>query len=376
MVRWLWSPLLLVLSLYLDSAAPARGQAIGGPGAEAATTLEGVTFSQTVVLIDSVPVPFSMLTFDPARVRLRPLWSDPAHLVGLKTLDQILDEQGAIAGINGGFFNRNTRQPIGAIRREGGWISSPTLGRGAVAWTDQGEFWFGRLGWQGEIRTSSGVAVPLVGVNTALIVAGLAQYTPDWGATYTTQTDGEIVIVVVQDRIQSLYPSGSAGSLTLAIPPQGYLLTGRQEQGLQEGYRLTIGNQIQVQIGATPTTVDAYPHILGAGPLLISDGQIVLDAELERFQPAFQSQQAARSAIGQLTDGRILLLTVGRSEEVSGISLTALAQAMLNLGCRAALNLDGGTSSTLVVENRTVNRPESDIRPRVHNGIGVFSPMP
>lgn len=363
--RW-WCSLVVILGLGLGSSMSVGAQP------EPVSLPEGIGFAQQWVSLEGESLPITMVTLDLSQVRMRPLWSDVDRLVGLQVLTDMVQQQGAVAGINGGFFNRNTRQPIGAIRRHGDWISSPTLGRGAVAWTDQGDVLFERLRWRGQIQTYSGVKVSLVGINTALIRAGLSQYTPAWGDDYVTLTDDEVVIEVSQDRIQALYPTTGAGERRFPIPSQGYLLVGRETQGQVDGYQLPIGESIQIQVNPMPESFAAYPQILGAGPLLIREGEIVLDGELERFQPAFRSQRAARSAIGRLGDGRILLLTVGRSQEAAGISLNALAQLMQELGCRDGLNLDGGTSSTLAIGDQLVNLEADRIRPRIHNGIGVF----
>jgi exopolysaccharide biosynthesis protein len=55
----------------------------------------------------------------------------------------------------------------------------------------------------------------------------------------------------------------------------------------------------------------------------------------------------------------LVLVTVdGRQPRKSvGLTLEELAQLMIELGCREALNLDGGGSTTLVIRNRVVNSP-------------------
>lgn len=62
---------------------------------------------------------------------------------------------------------------------------------------------------------------------------------------------------------------------------------------------------------------------------------------------------AARSAIGITADGYALILAVagkGQDPESAGISLTALADLMRRLGCKEAINLDGGSSTSLYVK--------------------------
>ncbi len=66
-----------------------------------------------------------------------------------------------------------------------------------------------------------------------------------------------------------------------------------------------------------------------------------------------------RTAIGYFEPGHYCLVTIdGRSEGNSnGATIRALAAMMADLGCRAAYNLDGGDSSIMVFDGKTVNKP-------------------
>ncbi len=335
-----------------------------------------LVLEQQQMVIDQSFIPMSIVRLKASDLGsyLKPFWADPTQLVGLAALEDSARSQGVLAAINAGFFNRKTQQPIGAIRWQGEWISSPVLGRGVMAWTSSGEFRFERARSQGIIQTSSGTQLDLMGINTAYVLPGVSQYTPVWGSTYTTQTDDETVIEVRQNRIVALYPAAVAGSLTRGIPADGYLLVGRSLQtNNYDVYRLNIGDQITLSLQLDPVELERYPHMIGAGPLLLQAGQIVLDAELEQFQPSFRSQTAARSAICQTTVNEILFITVGQAQELTGVSLLMMAQLAQQLGCREALNLDGGSSSSLVYKGTTVNLPATPSwKPRVHNGLGIF----
>lgn len=59
---------------------------------------------------------------------------------------------------------------------------------------------------------------------------------------------------------------------------------------------------------------------------------------------------AARTAFGTSADGRAFMVTVagkGQDPESSGVTLEQLAAFMKDLGCTAAINFDGGASSTM-----------------------------
>lgn len=64
---------------------------------------------------------------------------------------------------------------------------------------------------------------------------------------------------------------------------------------------------------------------------------------------------AARTALGVTDDGNVLLLCIagpGQEEGSPGLTLKALSDLMANLGCSKAINLDGGTSTSMYVRIR------------------------
>ncbi|MGY2715405.1 hypothetical protein ACVWW8_000065 [Thermostichus sp. MS-CIW-22] len=391
-VAWAGAALLLLSNLPVPAQTLLNGQPV--------RVVEGIPLYQRMVWLEDRRILVSVVAVSLAAGQLRPIWADPASLVGLGELPAFSRERGAVAAINGGFFNRNTRQPLGAIRLEGRWISSPILGRGAIAWFDAANsppglepVRFARLRMQIELRNDLGDRIPLVGINSGYILPGIAQYTPDWGSTYTTQTDDEVLLIVQEDRLQQILSAGVAGKVTVPIPPKGYILAARGLEGALEAGKLIPGDRLRLDWTVDPLELEAYPHILGAGPLLLLDGQVVLDAELEGFQPLFRRQQAARSAIclrqGQPDNRDLLLVAAGNAQENQGLTLLEMAQLLRQLGCRHALNLDGGRSSTLVLGEEAVNlEPEIGLADgetdpnttrsrrrlaRVHNGLGFFS---
>ena len=60
-----------------------------------------------------------------------------------------------------------------------------------------------------------------------------------------------------------------------------------------------------------------------------------------------------------MNDGKFLMITVdGREPGVSvGMTLQELAEYLLNLGAVDAMNLDGGGSTTMVLDGKVVNKP-------------------
>jgi exopolysaccharide biosynthesis protein len=82
-----------------------------------------------------------------------------------------------------------------------------------------------------------------------------------------------------------------------------------------------------------------------------------------------------RTAVGLSQDGKTMYIVVtdGRREGVPGLTLPELAQFMDELGACTAMNLDGGGSSAMWVENGIVNKPSDGTERKVGNHIAVVA---
>lgn len=98
------------------------------------------------------------------------------------------------------------------------------------------------------------------------------------------------------------------------------------------------------------------------GPTLISNGEIIV-SETDEVGRAMADNP--RTAIGVIEeeDGSlhyIIVVSDGRSDESSGLSLYELAQLMQSYGVSMAYNLDGGGSSTMYFNGQIINKPTTN----------------
>lgn len=301
---------------------------------------------------------------------LKPMWASPDGLAGTAPLIQTAQHYLAVAGINGGYFNRNNRLPLGAIRRDNKWLSGPILNRGAIAWNDSGQFYFGRLTLEETLITANDQRLPILFLNSGYVQSGIARYTPAWGSTYTPLTDNEIILVVQKDQITQQFPGGKVGETAVPIPKDGYLLTLRANAA-SAASQLPIGTTVSISSATTPADFSRYPHIIGAGPLLVQNRQIVLDAKGEKFSNAFIAEKAIRSGICTTATGTLMITATHNRAGGYGPNLAEHAQLLQQMGCVDALNLDGGSSTSLYLGGQLLDRSPSTAA-RVHNGIGIF----
>ena len=114
--------------------------------------------------------------------------------------------------------------------------------------------------------------------------------------------------------------------------------------------------------------------VSGAG-LLVLDGRELSDWREEELSAGFDTARHPRTLIGVDDQDSIWLVTIdGRQPALSvGMSFAELKALSRRLGLRFALNLDGGGSTTMVVQGYIVNHPSDDTGPRkVSDAILVF----
>ncbi|MBC3539645.1 phosphodiester glycosidase family protein [Rufibacter sp. H-1] len=98
---------------------------------------------------------------------------------------------------------------------------------------------------------------------------------------------------------------------------------------------------------------------VGGGPVLVQNGKAHITAEEEMRGGASFRGPNPRTVIGYTPDNKLIILMVeGRNKGIAeGASLDQLAKLMVDLGCREALNLDGGGSSALYVKGKDTIKP-------------------
>ncbi|MEA5532888.1 phosphodiester glycosidase family protein [Crocosphaera sp. XPORK-15E] len=318
---------------------------------------------------DIFPVNWLEIAQRSPHISLKPIISNPNSQTGTAPLVTTAQNWQASAAINGGFFNRNNQLPLGAIRQDNKWLSSPILGRGAIAWNERGQVNMNRLSFRENLITSARQTLPILFLNSGYVQSGIARYTPEWGENYTTLSDNETIVFVQNNQIIEQKKAVKAGNNTFPIPTNGYLLIIRKNAVSPSS--LSVGMTVKIESNTIPTEFNQFSHIVGAGPLLINNRRIVVNAEAENFSKGFQQQKASRSAIGVTNRGTIMLVAVHTRVGGSGASLDEMAQIMQQLGAVDALNLDGGSSTSLALGGQLIDRSPVTAA-RVHNGIGVF----
>jgi exopolysaccharide biosynthesis protein len=328
---------------------------------------KGVKYKQEIIEVEKDKFPITYMELDPDKIDLQPLINN--NLVGINYLSQIASNSQTPIAVNAGYFNRNTKLPLGAIKIKGQWQSNPILNRGAIAWNNPTEIKFSRLVLTEILTLRSGEKLPIKSLNTGYIENGISRYTPLWGEQYTNLTDNETIIIVENNQILDQISASIIGKTTINIPRNGYLLSIRNNPEVLKS--LIKGEKVTIETNTIPSEINNYENIISAGPLLIENEQIVLDAKLENFRDNFIEGKAIRTVIATTKQGKIIIVTIPARLGGLGPTLLETAKIIEKMGANNALNLDGGSSTSLYLGGEIINRSPNTVG-RVHNGIGVY----
>ncbi len=137
---------------------------------------------------------------------------------------------------------------------------------------------------------------------------------------------------------------------------------------------LSKGNTVKFVYKMFPYVANIQTLVGGWGRL-VKDGKNValcLDSTEHTF-PRFSKLRHPRTGIGFSQDSTKLFFIIvdGRQKSSKGISLSEFADFMISNGIHQGLNLDGGGSTTMVINNEVVNNP-SDITGERSVGNSIF----
>lgn len=196
---------------------------------------------------------------------------------------------------------------------------------------------------------------------------GIVMYTSDWNETSIGSVGGVIEVAVdengrVVEKVTEAEP--------ILIPEGGYVLSAHMDYNTFLLDNVEEGDKLKIDITSTPD-YEKIETAVGGGAILVRDGvaQTSFSHNIGGRNP--------RTAIGLDETGKKVTLVVldGRQADAKGMTQTELAELMVELGCYSALNLDGGGSSTMVLnevgEQSVVNTPSDGSLRKVTNSVGI-----
>ncbi|MFE3165091.1 phosphodiester glycosidase family protein [Streptomyces sp. NPDC059224] len=382
----------------LAGASPAA--AVPGAGRLAS----GVTYREFDVPAHRGTVHAHLLTVDLTDPHVRVDLLTAGSVAARSRVSTMADAAGAVAGVNGDFFNiSETQHPgvdvtgasVGPAIAHGRVLKAavptaqrfgPSLPPGADTTDVLGvgvdrRARLDRLRLVGSVRTRDGSLV-LRGLNQyALAQDSVGAYTAAWGPASrkraTCGSDTSRAAGCSTDTYEVRIRGGKVVA-TAATPGSGTIAPGTtvllgREAGADRLRELTLGERVTLrkQMVASASKVP-YRFAVGGYPVLRGG---VPAAGLD------DTTTAVRTAAGYTSGGhRLLLLALdGAVAYRRGMTIAEVADEMRALGAVDAFSLDGGGSTTLVARTpgdsavSVLNHPTDSPERAVANGIGVFS---
>ena len=305
------------------------------------------------------PLSIHLVEVDPKKYRIaaaRALNSG----VGRETVSSIAQRTGALIAINGGFFaigGRYDGDPVGPLRVAGRWFSDSSLNRGAIGWNPSGEVSIERISVRWYLVTTAG-RFYFNGINQERRENEAVLY--NWAFHRPTLTNpGGMEWLITDGQVRSISRNGDS-----PIPVDGFVASfGPRRRfdpsgSVSPGSRVMIGTEIISPDGALDERWSQYSEVVGGTPVLLAGGKLP-DLSREQVRASFVDERHPRTAVCIKPNGRWLLVTVdGRQPKLSqGMNLLELTTLLSHENCHDALNLDGGGSTTLVINNEVKNSP-------------------
>jgi hypothetical protein len=271
-------------------------------------------------------------------------------------IERDVSPQATVTGINGDFSH-----PSGIVISAGVLLHPPLQRRSSIGIDASGALHVDRVRFAGTWK-GTGQRRPLAGVNDTPGAGQVMLFTPGYGAPVPRVTGAAEVTLEPfpaaapnTDLTGAVTAVGAGGGET--IPADGAVLmaTGSAAAKLQS--EAPVGTALTARLILQPTW-DGVTAALGGGPVLVKNGKPVFRS-LEDFTSNQVASRAPRAGVGQLADGRIVLVGVDGSQPGYSAGMTSfeLAQTLQRLGAVTASAVESGGAVTVAFDGRLLSRP-------------------
>lgn len=328
-----------------------------------ATTDKPYEYKKVKRYLNGKPAIVNIFTINPKKYDVEILPSYGSFFINeMKIVRQIARQENAIAAINASYFKPDTGVPLGVSIINKKVITGPLYDRVVLGITDDNEFKMAKMKLKGKIFIGRDVELELFNINQPIFSKkAFSIYTPEWG--YSTPKTSEEYIHIIVDNYKIQY----SDKVCTAIPSNGFVIVGPKRYLPK---KIEAGEFAFYETHLSPDDWFDVKHAVGGGPYLVKDGKKFIDRQ--KFNDKFLWRKEPRTAVGYTKAGTLMFVTVdGRKRRSQGATLTELAQIMYDLGAYNAMNLDGGSSTQMIINGKLVNNPTVRGGGRVTNALVV-----
>ena len=301
--------------------------------------------------------------------------------------------------VNGGFGVLGDMRGYGGVLenlhiQDGELITQPTDTEACFGVTESGEFLSSPVQMEASIQIGTHT-LPLGCINQRrLDGCQVTLYTPRLGeSTHTNRRRGiEAIISGLPLPLKPNYAhpyhvervSRDGNSV---IPRDGAILWINARLKDPSVSQFSAGVSGTLKLTLSPPEWNQVQHAIGGRLRLLKDGKInetlvKMHNEEKQHTPGKRSSvlnlsHEPRTALGYNADKLFLVVSDGRQPKYStGLTLYELANILIELGATEAINLDGGSSSTFVVNDTVINKPSGQQERDVLNAVFITTDVP
>jgi len=240
--------------------------------------------------------------------------------------------------------------------------------------TKSGEFLMGNIKMNISVKIA-GREIQVQGLNQERDRhSSIALYTPRFGRSTKTNSGCEVVISDVAISLTPNYKSRFTvvevqNSGNTKIPRDGFVISARNGSSAAKFLsNLTVGDQGELTLSFSPEKWNEVAEGIGGNSWLVRRGKI--------YKVGHKGNNAnkddPRTALGYNDQKLFLMVVDGRQGSYShGMTYRDVADAMIELGAKEAINLDGGSSSTFIANDKLINRPSGGKERHVLNAVFI-----
>ena len=299
-----------------------------------------------------------------------------------------------LVAVNGGFGVLGDMRGYGGVLenlhiQDGELITQPTDTEACFGVTESGEFLSSAVQMEANVQIGTHT-LPLGCINQRrLDGCQVTLYTPRLGeSTRTNRRRGKEVIISGLPlpltanyehayRVEDVLRDGNS-----PIPRDGAILWFNARLRDPAVSEFSAGASGTLTLSLSPPEWNKVQHAIGGRLRLLKNGEINQTiAEMHNAEkrhtpgkrtPVLNLSHEPRTALGYNADKLFLVVADGRQPKYStGLTLYELASILIELGATDAINLDGGSSSTFVVNDTVVNKPSGQQERDVLNAVFI-----
>lgn len=347
------------------------------------TITRGVTYEKNSRMTTDGIQDIYVLTIDLTESTLELKEVESKTEYGLKeTVQKMLTDNGAIAGVNSDFFGMagSYSAGFGPVVRDGELVSAGTSINqdknqyGTYVKDKNGNSIFTYFKTTVKFSNSA-KTIDLASINKVTSMVFPILFNRE-AATSTADLDKRfdnlVKFVVQNNTITYISQKGE----TVEVPENGYLIVMSGDYYTNAASVFKVGDPVTLQVSST-IDFDQIDTAFGGGGLLLLDGQEAAATDI------VAAGRQPRTAFGVSQDGTkaIMMVVDGRGDSI-GATHSEMAALMKEYGAYEALHLDGGGSSTMVVQTvddaapQLQNTPSDGAQRKVIASVGVFQTAP